>query len=139
LDYRKSRSLLEAARVARLATHNERGGIDLVPFTFALVDDDTIVTAVDHKPKRTMRLQRLENIRLNPSVTVLVDQYDDDWSALWWVRARGDAHIVDDPAPDLIAPLVAKFEQYRDQQPAGAAVVIRITDLVGWAAAEGDF
>ena len=66
-----------------------RGLIDLVPITFAVVDDDSIVTAVDHKPKRTTRLQRLENIRKNPSVTVLVDHYDDDWSTLWWVRARG--------------------------------------------------
>lgn len=138
LDYRKSRSLLEAARVARLATHNPRGGIDLVPCTFALVDVDTIVTAVDHKPKRTTQLQRLENIRRNPSVTVLVDHYDDDWSALWWVRARGDARVVDDPTADVIAPLVAKYEQYRDHPPAGAAIVIRVTDLHGWAAGSGD-
>jgi PPOX class probable F420-dependent enzyme len=121
-----------------LATHNPRGGIDIVPCTFALVDD-TIVTAVDHKPKRTNRLQRLENIRLNQSVTVLVDHYDDDWSALWWVRARGDAHVVDDPAGDLIAPLVAKYEQYRQQPPAGAAIVIQVTDLVGWSAVPTDY
>jgi PPOX class probable F420-dependent enzyme len=130
---------LRSARVARLATHNPRGGIDLVPCTFALVGDDTIVTAVDHKPKRTMQLQRLENVRTNPSVTVLVDQYDDnDWSTLWWVRARGDAHVIDDPAADVIAPLVAKYDQYRAQPPAGAAIVIRLTDVAGWAA-EGDY
>jgi PPOX class probable F420-dependent enzyme len=133
LDYRKSRSLLEAARVARLATHNPRGGIDLVPCTFALVDD-TIVTAIDHKPKRTTRLQRLENIRNNPSVTVLADHYDDDWSALWWVRARGDALVVDEPPPALLGALVAKYEQYHHQPPAGPAIVIRITDLIGWRA-----
>jgi PPOX class probable F420-dependent enzyme len=138
LDYRKSRSLLEAARVARLATHNSRGGIDLVPCTFALLGDDTIVTAVDHKPKRTSRLQRLENIRTNPSVTVLVDHYDDDWSALWWVRIRGDARVVDDPEPALIAALVAKYEQYRDQPPAGPAIVIHVSDLIGWSAL-GDY
>jgi PPOX class probable F420-dependent enzyme len=73
-----------------LATHNPSGAIDLVPITFAFVGD-TIVTAVDHKPKRTTHLQRLENIRRNPHVTVLVDQYADDWNALWWVRIRGDA------------------------------------------------
>src|SRR5205823_4279080 len=87
LDFPKnpSRAEVAAARVARLATHNARGGIDLVPCAFAFVDDDTIVTAVDHKPKRTVRLQRLENIRKNSGVTVLIDHYDDDWSTLWWV------------------------------------------------------
>jgi PPOX class probable F420-dependent enzyme len=137
LDYRKSRSLLEAARVARLATHNPRGGIDLVPCTFALVGDDTIVTAVDHKPKRTVQLQRLENIRTNPSVTVLVDHYDDDdWSALWWVRARGDARVVDRAEPAHIEALVAKYEQYREHVPAGPAIVIHVTDLTGWSSKE---
>jgi PPOX class probable F420-dependent enzyme len=137
LDYRKSRSLLESARVARLATHNPRGGIDLVPCTFALVDD-AIVTAVDHKPKRTTQLQRLENIRNNADVTLLVDHYDDDWSALWWVRARGQALVADEPARPFIDALVAKYEQYRVQPPAGAAVVIHVTELTGWSAG-GDY
>jgi PPOX class probable F420-dependent enzyme len=121
-----------------LATHNPRGGIDLVPCTFALLDDDTIVTAVDHKPKRTTRLQRLENIRMDPSVTVLVDHYDDDWTALWWVRVRGDAHVVDHPEPALLSALVTKYEQYRDRTPTGPAIVIRVVDLAGWSAG-GDY
>ena len=134
MDSRKSRSLLEAARVARLATHNSRGGIDLVPCTFAFLDGDTIVTAVDHKPKRTARLQRLENIRRNPSVTVLADQYDEDWSALWWVRARGDAHVVEVPDRALIEALTTKYDQYRGQAPTGPGIVIRITEITGWSA-----
>jgi PPOX class probable F420-dependent enzyme len=137
LDFRKCRSLLEASRVARLATHNPSGAIDLVPITFALVDERTIVTAVDHKPKRTARLQRLVNIRANPAATVLVDHYDDDWSLLWWVRARGEAHVVDTPPAALIDPLVAKYEQYQTQPPEGPAIVLSVTDLTGWAA--GDY
>jgi PPOX class probable F420-dependent enzyme len=137
LDYRKSRSQLESARVARLATHNPRGGIDLVPCTFALVGD-TIVTAVDHKPKRTTRLQRLENVRRNPSVTVLVDHYAEDWTTLWWVRAVGEAEVVDHLEPELTDALVAKYDQYRDHPPAGAAIVITVTDLTGWSAG-GDY
>jgi PPOX class probable F420-dependent enzyme len=136
LDSPKSRSLLDAARVARLATHHTSGGIDVVPITFALVDD-TIVTVVDHKPKRTPKLQRLENIRTNPSVTVLVDHYSDDWSTLWWVRARGQASVVDPLTPELVAPLVAKYEQYRTHPPTGAGIVISVTELTGWSA--GDY
>ena len=107
-------------------------GIDLVPCTFAFVDD-TIVTAVDHKPKRTARLQRLENIRTNPSVTVLVDHYDDDWSDAVVGRIAA-AHVVDEPAPALIEPLVAKYRQYQEQRPSGAAIVIHLTEVLGWSA-----
>jgi PPOX class probable F420-dependent enzyme len=133
-----SRADVVAARVARLATHNLRGGIDVVPCTFAFVDDDTIVTAVDHKPKRTRQLQRLENIRANPSVTMLIDHYDDDWSTLWWVRIRGDAVVVADPASAPLELLIAKYEQYREQRPSGPAIVIHITELTGWSSV-GDY
>jgi PPOX class probable F420-dependent enzyme len=127
-----SRADVAAAPVARLATHNPSGAIDLVPITFALVGDDTIVTAVDHKPKRTTQLQRLENIRQNPNVTVLVDHYDDDWSALWWLRARGEAAVVDAPDAALLEPLVAKYAQYDEHHPRGPAIVIHLTDVAAW-------
>jgi len=136
-----TRSLLDAvraARVARLATHNPNGAIDVVPITFALVDDDTILTVVDHKPKRTTELQRLDNIRFDPSVTVLVDHYEDDWARLWWVRLRGQAEVVDAPPAALLEPLIRKYEQYRTVVPVGPLVSITVTGVRGWSAA-GDY
>jgi PPOX class probable F420-dependent enzyme len=123
-----------SARVARLATLNPSGLIDLVPVTFAFVDDSTIVTAVDHKPKRTTRLQRLANIRTNPHVTVLVDHYEGEWSRLWWVRLRGTAAVIEDPDDSLLRPLVKKYPQYVQVPPAGPAIVIAVGDAVGWSA-----
>jgi PPOX class probable F420-dependent enzyme len=123
-----------AAPVARLATLNPSGAIDVVPVTFAFVDDDTIVTAVDHKPKRTTRLQRLDNVRAHPQVTVLVDHYEDDWTGLWWVRLRGTASVDESPADDLLAPLVAKYPQYAEVPPTGAAIVIAVNDVTSWSA-----
>ena len=105
-----------------------------MPFTFATLDDRTIVSAVDHKPKRTTQLQRLDNIRAHPEVTVLADHYDEDWAALWWVRARGEAAVLDQPADAHLEALAAKYVQYRSQPPAGAAILITVTDLTGWAA-----
>jgi PPOX class probable F420-dependent enzyme len=105
--------------------------MDLVPITFALVAD-RLVTAVDHKPKTTTQLKRLDNIRANPEVSILVDRYDDeDWTELWWVRLRGLATVVasgDERAAGLAA-LVAKYPQYRRQPPAGDVILV---DLVGW-------
>ena len=82
--------LLSAARVARLATVTAAGLPHIVPVTFA-VHDGVIYTAVDAKPKSTRLLRRLDNIRHNPGVAVLADHYEDDWAALWWVRADGSA------------------------------------------------
>jgi PPOX class probable F420-dependent enzyme len=130
MDRDQARTAAAAARVARLATRTPTGRIDLVPITFALDGDgDRLVTAVDHKPKTTTHLKRLDNIRANPEVSVLVDEYDDaDWDQLWWVRLRGLARVVD--ADDAArAALLDKYGQYRRQAPQGPFIVI---DLVRW-------
>jgi PPOX class probable F420-dependent enzyme len=125
-------SRLIAAPVARLATRNPSGAVDLVPFTFAVLDDHTLVSAVDHKPKRTTNLQRLDNIRANPAATVLVDHYEDDWTRLWWVRARGDAIVLAEPSVEHLDALSAKYAQYRERPPNGPAIVIRVAEITGW-------
>ena len=68
-----------AARVARLATIDPDGRAHLVPIVFVL-DGETLYTAVDSKPKRSRRLRRIENARERPDVTVLVDEYEEDWA-----------------------------------------------------------
>jgi PPOX class probable F420-dependent enzyme len=124
------------APVARLATAGPAGAIDLVPITFAWTGA-TLVTAVDHKPKRNRRLRRLDDIARDPRVTVLIDHYDDDWTALWWVRLRGAAVIVSDgPRFDTaIAQLVSKYPaHYGPQPPLGPVIEIEVTDVRVWRA-----
>jgi PPOX class probable F420-dependent enzyme len=131
--------LLAGARVARLATRNRERGIDLVPVTFALVDGDTLVSAVDHKPKTTTRLARLANIERDPDVTLLADHYDDeDWNRLWWVRVNGRARVLRDGAErdGAIDALVRRYRQYLDHRPDGPAVVVHITRWRAWAASD---
>jgi PPOX class probable F420-dependent enzyme len=127
---------VRSARVVRLATVRPNGRPHLVPIVFALVDDTTLVFAVDQKPKRSADLQRLRNIEANPSVCVLVDSYADDWSTLWWVRLDGLAEVVrDEPRRSrLLLPLVAKYEQYRLDAPDGPIVAVRIESSRSWAA-----
>ncbi len=129
------RRLVAAARVARLATAGASAGArpHLVPIVF-VVEGDQLVTGVDAKPKSGRRLQRFANAEANPAVSVLVDQYDDDWSRLWWVRLDGGAR----EEPSLPAPwltlLAGKYPQYRDQPPRGPFLLIQITRWTGWAA-----
>lgn len=96
-----------------------------------------LYTAVDHKPKRTTELKRLENVRATPEVSVLVDEYDDrDWSALWWIRLRGLARVVESGAEyDAgIDALVEKYEQYRPARPSGPVIVVELIRWQWWSA-----
>jgi PPOX class probable F420-dependent enzyme len=130
------RRLVRASPRAILGTLNDDGGVDLVPVTFALAGPDTLVTAVDHKPKRTTALRRLDNARRRPGVTLIVDHYEDDWSALWWVRLRGSARVVDG-GPEreaAAAALEARYPQYAGRPPAGPAIVVTIRSWRGWSA-----
>ena len=135
LDEREARERVAVARVARLATASADGRPHIVAFTFALAGD-RIVHAVDHKPKRTADLRRLRNVRENPRVSVLVDQYDDDeWERLWWVRADGEARVIEDEGgrAEPVRLLREKYRQYRERPPAGPVIEVRVTRWRGWA------
>ena len=121
------------SRVARLATIDADGRPHLVPITFAL-DGETLYSAVDAKPKRSRTLRRIENARRRPDVTVLVDQYDDDWTQLWWVRLRGRARVLDggEEAERALALLAEKYEQYREAAPGLPVLAVDIDEWRGW-------
>jgi len=127
------RKRIADAMVARLATVGAGGKPHVVPISFA-VDGETIYFAVDAKPKRTTDLQRLRNIAANPSVSVLVDHYEDDWTRLWWVRVDGTARVLSG-GPDIdraIDLLVRKYDQYRTARPQGPVTAISIERISGW-------
>ncbi|GAA5041521.1 TIGR03668 family PPOX class F420-dependent oxidoreductase [Nocardia callitridis] len=134
LDEQQSRARFARSPVARLATVTPTGEPHLVPIVFAVVDD-VLYSSVDAKPKTTTALRRLANIAANPSVSVLVDHYTDDWTRLWWVRADGTARIAE-PEEDRIArqELTIRYPIYRDQPPPGPVLAIDITRWTGWSA-----
>jgi PPOX class probable F420-dependent enzyme len=138
----EARRRFAAARVARLATADAGGRPHLVPMVFALAGEKgsggAVYSAVDAKPKRSTSLRRLANITANPQVAVLVDHYDDDWGALWWVRADGTGRVLDADEPegrDAIARLAARYPQYREQPPPGPVVAIDVQRWTSWSAA----
>lgn len=126
-------ALAAGARVARLATTEADGTPHLVPVVFAL-EGRTLYTAVDDKPKRPGELRRTANARTRPRAAVLVDHYAEDWRALWWVRLRGRARVLDggaeaERALDLLA---AKYEQYRDRRPRPPVLALDVDEVRGW-------
>jgi PPOX class probable F420-dependent enzyme len=130
------RDRFAAARVARLATADAHGRPHLVPIVFA-VAGDTVCFVVDAKPKSGGPLRRLDNIRANPGVSVLVDHYEDEWDRLWWARADGTARILavtDTEARAPLAALTKRYPQYRRNTPPGPLVEIAVHHWSGWSA-----
>jgi PPOX class probable F420-dependent enzyme len=136
LDSTTSRFLVAAADHGVLATAGD-GRPHLVPVVYA-VDGDTVVTAIDHKPKSTRRLARLHNLERDPRCTLLVDHYEDDWDRLWWVRVDGTAVVDGTPATvESAARLLAeRYPQYEEDPPPGPVIRMTIERVTGWAASE---
>jgi PPOX class probable F420-dependent enzyme len=123
-----------AARVGYLATVNSDRRPHLVPVTFAL-RGKAIVTVTDAKPKSSSVLQRHRNVASQPHVSVLVDEYDDDWTKLWWARADGRATLLtqaDNDYANGLSALVEKYPQYAAQSPSGLMIWIQVISWSGW-------
>jgi len=84
------------ARVGRLATADATGQPLVLPICYAFD-------------------ARVRNIRENPKVSLVIDEYDDDWSRLRWVILQGLADVVT-TGEDFAAAaelLLSKYPQYR--------------------------
>lgn len=131
----RQRRFLESRRVAHLATADAGGAPHVVPVCFAVAESAAYIT-IDQKPKGDPRaLKRLRNIAANPSVALVADHYDEDWTRLGWVMLRGHAKIVEagaehDAAQDLLR---ARYPQYRGMQLATLPVIaISIERVTNW-------
>jgi PPOX class probable F420-dependent enzyme len=133
------RKILKEARVARLATLDVKSGPHIVPVCFAY-DGKFLYTAIDQKPKRVTpeRLARLRNIQAAPRVALLIDEYDEDWTQLWYILIRGKARLLPKSAhkehTGAIRKLRAKYPQYVRGMLADDAPIIRITPdrIIAW-------
>ncbi|MEE8296347.1 MAG: hypothetical protein V3R26_00800, partial [Hyphomicrobium sp.] len=84
-------------------------------------------------------LKRLQNVAANDSCSLLLDQYDDDWRQLWWVRLDGTGEVyrpVADHEAVLRQRLLAKYPQYVSVPITGDDPVflrMRWTKVSAWA------
>jgi PPOX class probable F420-dependent enzyme len=132
---------LVEARVARLATFGAAYSPHIVPVCFTY-DGKVFYSAVDLKPKRVApkKLARLQHIRARPQVALLIDQYDEDWSRLWYILVRGRANLIPNSAhkerAKALRQLKAKYPQYTVGMLPDDAPLIRITPerIVSWGA-----
>lgn len=104
-------------RVARLATADEHGSPHLIPVCYAF-DGVRFYTPLDEKPKRVIdaRLRRVRNIEARHEASLLIDQYDDDWSRLAYVLVHARAELIGPEHPahvDALGLLRQRYVQYQ--------------------------
>ncbi len=122
--------------MARLGIADDEGAPRVLPVTYALAAG-TIVTAIDHKPKRVpaQELARVRWLRARPRAALTVDHYDDDWSRLRWVQAIGPVAILAAAdAPEAIAALTERYVSYRERPPAGPVLSLEPDRVLWWRA-----
>ena len=129
-------ALLRDARVGRLATADASGRPLVVPVCYAF-DGARCYSAVDAKPKRTRNLRRLRNIAENPHVSLVVDEWDEDWSRLRWVIVEGRTEVLTAGAgfTRAIDLLLAKYPQYRAMgldRTEGAVIRLEANRVRAW-------
>jgi PPOX class probable F420-dependent enzyme len=135
--------LLDTWPVARLATIGPQGRPHQVPIVFARVRE-RLWSPIDAKPKQASELARVRHLRANPAASLLLDDYAEDWSRLWWLRVDATARVVEPDTPDAdplaaaaVAALRAKYPQYEQvevlREP---AVLLELTmvQIASWCA-----
>ena len=141
------RQRLDGWPVARLASIGADGRPHQVPIVFARIGD-CLWSPIDGKPKSGRGLVRVRNLRAHPNVSLLLDEYTNDWTRLWWIRIDATASVVQPEAPDrdlkfaaALEALREKYEQYRDvpvvQDPA-ILLAFEPTRMHSWSARASD-
>lgn len=113
-------AFVQTQRVARLATADKDGNPTLVPVCYAF-DGTYFYTPLDEKPKRVEQTQllRVHNIQTRPQVSLLIDQYEDDWSRLGYVLVHIQAQIIapdHEQHPHALLLLRERYVQYHSMQ-----------------------
>jgi len=122
---------LKKAKIARLATLDAHGRPHIVPVCFDY-SGSVFYTGVDRKPKKVApgKLARLRHIEAAPQVALLIDEYTEDWTQLWYILVKGEAKLIPISAHEerarAIRGLKQKYPQYAGGMLADDAPIIRI-------------
>ena len=117
--------------MARLATV-DGGQPHLVPVVFC-EHGGALFIPIDGKPKTGRKLRRIRNIEANPAVSLLIDEYEDDWSRLRWTRADGTATVVP-LQPAVRTALLDKYPQYEATPMGSTAIRVQVDRIQVWSA-----
>jgi len=103
------RRFVAAAHVCRMATVDPSGGPHVVPLCPVFDGDRTLY--VDVGPSSA----NARNVAANPTVEVVIDEYDDNWALLKGALLRCDVQVAEGEERDHAWQLIRqKYPQYKE-------------------------
>jgi PPOX class probable F420-dependent enzyme len=113
-----TRAFIRDHRVGHLATASRDARPAVVPICYVF-DGGHIYSPLDQKPKsiEVRSLRRVRNIEANPAVSIVIDDYSEDWGKLAYVMISGVAQVIE-PADEAgehaqaVLLLRQKYSQY---------------------------
>lgn len=115
----KQLEYIKRKRVAHLATCDVKGIPAVIPVCYA-ISECYIYTPIDRKPKKVapIKLRRIKNIMENPTVSLVIDEYHEEWEKLSYIIIRGKAELIEhgDEHTRAVILLSNKYEQYRNMK-----------------------
>lgn len=138
LPTKRELKFIQTQRIARMSTVDKSGKPLVLPICYAY-DGNYIYTPIDKKPKRVspMQLKRIKNIAINPSVSIVIDRYYEDWSRIAYIIILGTAEVIDGGKEygESLRILSEKYHQYKHMKlPQLGLPVIKITPnrFISW-------
>ncbi len=133
----KTMTLIKGAKVARLATVDQKSHPYVVPVVFVFHENSFFIP-LDEKVKtvNARKLKRVKNIEKNPNVTLLIDKYQNNWKKLFYLMIHGKATITDcknSKSMDKIHKLlISKYPQYKKIGVGNSCITINPTKVTYW-------
>jgi len=133
----KPKTLIKRAKVARLATVDQKSHPYVVPVVFVFHENSFFIP-LDEKVKtvNARKLKRVKNIEKNPNVTLLIDKYQNDWKKLFFLMIHGKATVIDGKNNKLMDKihklLISKYPQYKKIGIGNSCIKINPTKVTFW-------
>ncbi len=133
----KTLTLIKGAKVARLATVDQKSHPYVVPVVFVFHENSFFIP-LDEKVKTVnpRKLKRVKNIEKNPNVTLLIDKYQNNWKKLFFLMIHGKATVIDAKNNKLMDKihklLISKYPQYKKIGIGNSCIKINPTKVTFW-------
>jgi len=133
----KTKTLIKRAKVARLATVDQKSHPYVVPVVFVF-HKNAFFIPLDEKTKSVnpKKLKRVKNIARNPNVTLLIDRYQNDWKKLFFLMIHGKATVVDSKNSKIMNKvhelLISKYPQYKKIGVGNSCIKITPHGITHW-------
>ncbi len=133
----KTLTLIKGAKVARLATVDQKSHPYVVPVVFVFHENSFFIP-LDEKVKTVnpRKLKRIKNIEKNPNVTLLIDKYQNNWKKLFFLMIHGKATVIDEINNKLMDKvhklLISKYPQYKKIGVGNSCIKINPTKVTFW-------